>query len=40
MNQQLSGELLSMQEEDQSVLQSLIESGELGAIEYHPRMKE
>lgn len=40
MNKQLRDELLSMQEEDQSVLQSLIDSGELGTNEYHPRMKE
>lgn len=39
MNQQLRNELLSMQEEDQQVLQELIDSGELGTTEYHPRMK-
>lgn len=39
LNQQLRNELLSMQEEDQRVLQELIDSGELGATEYHPRMK-
>lgn len=38
-NQQLRAELLSMQEEDQRVLQSLIGSGELGTTEYHPEMK-
>ncbi len=40
LNQQLRDELLSMQEEDQRVLQTLIDSGELGTTEYHPRMKE
>lgn len=39
MNQVLKDELLSMAEEDQRVLQELIDSGELGATEYHPRMK-
>lgn len=39
LNQQLHNELLSMQEEDQRVLQELIDCGELGEKEYHPRMK-
>ncbi|MDH3975545.1 MAG: hypothetical protein OEV42_14805 [Deltaproteobacteria bacterium] len=39
MNQQLKKELLSMQQEDQRVLQELVDSGELGTVEYHPRMK-
>lgn len=39
-NKQLRDELLSMQEEDQRLLQNLIDSGELGTTEYHPRMKE
>ena len=39
LNQKLRDELLSMQEENQRVLQDLIDSGELGTTEYHPRMK-
>jgi len=39
LNQQLQNELLSMQEEDQRVLQELIDCGELGKKEYHPRMR-
>ncbi len=39
INQQLRNELLSIREEDQKVLQELIDSGELGTTEYHPRMK-
>ena len=39
LNQKLRNELLSMQEEDQRILQELIDSGELGTTEYHPRMK-
>lgn len=39
LNQVLKDELLSMAEQDQRVLQELIDSGELGANEYHPRMK-
>ena len=39
-NKQLQNELLSMQEEDQRVLQELIDCGELGETEYHPRMKK
>jgi hypothetical protein len=39
VNQALKDELLSMAEEDQRVLQELIDSGELGTTEYHPRMR-
>ena len=39
MNNDLKNELLSMQEEDQHVLQELIDNGELGTTEYHPRIK-
>ena len=39
LNKQLQNELLTMQEEDQRVLQELIDCGELGETEYHPRMK-
>ena len=39
MNQQLRDELLLMKKDDQQVLQELIEAGELGCCEYHPRMK-
>lgn len=39
LDQQLKNELLSMQDEDQKVLQELIDCGELGEAEYHPRMK-
>lgn len=39
MNEALKDELLSMAEEDQRVLQDLIDNGELGTTEYHPRMK-
>jgi hypothetical protein len=39
LNRQLQDDLLSMQEEDQRVLQELIDSGELGTVEYHPRIK-
>ncbi|WP_316365269.1 DUF6624 domain-containing protein [Candidatus Thiodiazotropha sp. CDECU1] len=39
MNQQLKNELQLMQQEDQRALQELIDSGELGTTEYHPRMK-
>lgn len=35
----LAEELLSRAEEDQQVLQELIDNGELGTTEYHPRMK-
>lgn len=40
MNKELHDELLSMQHEDQKVLRELVENGELGTIEYHPRTKE
>lgn len=40
MNNKLRNELLSMQHEDQNTLQELIDTGELGTIEYHPRIKE
>jgi len=36
----LKDELLSMAEEDQQILQELVDSGELGTTEYHPRMRE
>jgi hypothetical protein len=39
LNQELKNELQSMQQEDQRVLQELIDSGELGTNDYHPRMK-
>jgi hypothetical protein len=39
LNGQLKAELLSMQEEDQCVLQELIDGGELGTAEYHPKIK-
>jgi len=39
LNHQLRNELLSMQDEDQQVLQELINSGELGETKYHPKMK-
>ena len=39
LNKQLRNELLSMQKEDKQVLQELIDSGELGTTEYHPKMK-
>jgi hypothetical protein len=39
LNRQLQQELLSMQKEDQRVLQELIDNGELGTVEYHPRIK-
>ncbi|ACM20415.1 hypothetical protein Geob_2060 [Geotalea daltonii FRC-32] len=40
MNEDLRDELCLMQHEDQRVLQELIENGELGTVEYHPRIKE
>ncbi len=40
MNKELRDELLSMQHEDQKILQELIDSGELGTVDYHPRIKE
>ena len=39
MNECLRNELLLMQEKDQLVLQELIDNGELGCVEYHPRIK-
>ena len=38
-NQQLHNELIAMMEEDQRVLQELVDNGELGTVEYHPRIK-
>ena len=38
-NEKLRNELLSMQEEDQQLLQELVDSGEAGITEYHPGMK-
>ncbi|GAB7025578.1 DUF6624 domain-containing protein [Geotalea toluenoxydans] len=40
MDKELSDELLSMQHEDQKTLQELIDSGELGTVVYHPKIKE
>lgn len=40
MNKALHDELLLMQHEDQRVLRELIDSGELGTVEYHPRIKD
>lgn len=40
MNKKLRDELLSMQHEDQQVLQELVDSGELGTVAYHPRIME
>jgi hypothetical protein len=40
MDRSLKNELLAMAEEDQQVLQELIDSGEIGKAEYHPKMKE
>lgn len=39
LNGHLRDELLSMRNEDQRVLQELVDSGELGTVEYHPRIK-
>ena len=39
MNTKLSKELIAMAKEDQQVLKELAENGELGTVEYHPRMK-
>jgi len=36
---QLRDELIAMAKEDSRILQSLIDSGELGTVEYHPKMK-
>lgn len=40
MNELLRIELLSMAKEDQRILRELHDSGELGTVEYHPRMKK
>lgn len=40
MNKELRDELLSMQLEDQKTLRELIDSGELGTVDYHPRIKD
>jgi hypothetical protein len=39
MNHKLRNELISMAKEDSQVLQELMDSGELGTVEYHPRIK-
>ncbi len=39
MNDNLRKELLSMEKEDQDVLQTLIDNGEIGIVEYHPKIK-
>ncbi len=39
MNKELHDELLAMKHEDQRVLQELVDSGKLGTVEYHPRIK-
>lgn len=39
MNEELRDELCLMQHEDQKVLQELVDSGELGMVEYHPRIR-
>lgn len=39
MKRELRDELIAMAKEDQQVLSELAESGELGTVEYHPRMK-
>ncbi len=39
MNKILKNELISMADEDHRVLQELQESGELGTVEYHPKIK-
>lgn len=40
MNNMLTQEILAMAEADQRILQELAETGELGTIEYHPRVRE
>ncbi|MBI1920479.1 MAG: hypothetical protein HYS23_05270 [Geobacter sp.] len=40
MNEDIRNELLLMRQEDQKVLQELIDNGELGTVEYHPRIRE
>jgi hypothetical protein len=39
MNDKLRDELISMAKEDSQVLQELIDNGEIGSVEYHPKMK-
>jgi hypothetical protein len=39
MNEQLKKELISMADEDQRILHELHDSGELGTVEYHPKIK-
>ena len=39
MNQELNKELIALAEEDQSLLQSVKESGELEDESYHPELK-
>lgn len=39
INQELRDELLAMRDEDNRVQQELIDSGELGSVEYHPAMR-
>ena len=39
MNDRLRKELLAMAKEDQDTLRELQESGELGTVEYHPKIK-
>ena len=38
MNDNLRNELLLMKKEDQDVLQTLIDNGEIGIVEYHPKI--
>ena len=40
MNEQLKKELILMADEDQGVLQELHKSGELGTVEYHPKIRQ
>jgi hypothetical protein len=40
MNELLKNELISMADEDRRILLELHESGELGTVEYHPRIKK
>jgi hypothetical protein len=40
MNEFLKGELISMANEDRRTLLELHESGELGTVEYHPKVKK
>lgn len=39
MNAELKEEVISMAKRDSGVLRALIDSGELGAVDYHPEMK-